>query len=288
MDRVQLSDFLRTRRWRVTPASVGLPNGSRRRTPGLRRQEVAQLAGMSVDYYIRLEQGRGPRPSRQVLNALARALLLTIDERRHLFHLAGETLEPCSKPDRDVPAGIRNLLAVMDGVPGYVVDAKYDILAWNDLAAALMPGLFDDSGAPRNMIRAIFQPPAPHEAERAAHYRSDPAAVRFVRSTVADLRAAAARYPDDASIASLVDELLRGSPEFGELWAAHEVAVRRSMTKRIHHPTAGVLELECQVLLVPERDQRLILYVAEPGSPAEQALHRLSLHPADRLSRSAN
>ena len=160
MNRAELATFLRTRRNRLRPADVGLPGGGRRRTPGLRRQEVAELAGISVDYYIRLEQGRGPHPSRQVLSALGRALLLTADERVYLFRLAGESPPPAAVPSRQISPGIRNLLDSMPETPAYVVDAKYDVLAWNSLAAHFIGDL---SGVPEpdlNMIRWMFRLPA--------------------------------------------------------------------------------------------------------------------------------
>lgn len=270
MNRDELAAFLRTRRAKLRPADAGLPEGLRRRTPGLRRQEVAQLAGMSVEYYIRLEQARGPRPSRQILNALARALMLTMDERSHLFHLAGETVSPGSRLDRDVPDGIRHLLACMTEIPAYVIDAKYDILAWNELATSFI-GDLSRPGVERNMLRWIFGSP------NLGEYLCDDARSEFVRSGVADLRAAAARYPDDASIADLVEELLRTSPEFGELWADHDVAVRRRMCKRFEHPEVGLIEIDCQVLLIPDRDQRLVVYATEPGSPSFDAMQRLRL-----------
>lgn len=270
MNRDELAAFLRTRRAKLRPTDCGLPEGPRRRTPGLRRQEVAHLAGMSVEYYIRLEQARGPRPSRQILNALARALMLTMDERSHLFHLAGETVSPGSRLDRDVPDGIRHLLACMTEIPAYVIDAKYDILAWNELATSFI-GDLSRPGVERNMLRWIFRSPDLGE------YLCDDARSEFVRSGVADLRAAAAKYPDDASIADLVEELLRTSPEFGELWADHEVAVRRRMCKRFDHPEMGLIEIDCQVLLIPDRDQRLVVYATEPGSPSYDAMRRLRL-----------
>jgi transcriptional regulator with XRE-family HTH domain len=270
MNRDELADFLRTRRARLRPGEAGLPEGPRRRTPGLRRQEVAQLAGMSVEYYIRLEQARGPRPSRQILNALARALMLTMDERAHLFHLAGETVSPGSRLDRDVPEGIRNLLACMTETPAYVIDAKYDILAWNEPATAFI-GDLSQPGSERNMLRWIFRSP------NLSEYLCDDTRSEFVRSGVADLRAAAARYPDDASIADLVAELERMSPEFGVLWADHEVAVRRRICKRFEHPEFGVIEIDCQVLLVPDRDQRLVVYATAPGSPSYAAMQRMRL-----------
>ncbi|MEU4696392.1 helix-turn-helix transcriptional regulator [Nonomuraea dietziae] len=269
MNREELAEFLRSRRARVTPREVGLPESGRRRTPGLRRQEVAQLAGMSIDYYIRLEQGRGPHPSRQVLNALSRALMLSADERAYLFHLAGQALEP-ERLRGDVPRSILHLIAFLEEVPAYVLDAKYDILAWNPMAAALMGGLDGRSRDDLNVIRWVFRSPD------LAEHLSDEEKGRFARASVADLRWAAGRYPGDAGIQALVAEMLALSPEFAALWAAHEVKVRREQRKQIIHPAVGVIEAICQVLPVPDReDLRLVLYTTEPGSPSHQALRRL-------------
>lgn len=270
MNRKELAGFLRDRRAKVRPYDVGLPDGGRRRTPGLRRQEVAQLAGMSVDYYIRLEQARGPVPSRQVLNALSRALMLTTDERAHLYNLACPTpLRPAAGPRQDVPPGIRRLLAQMADVPAYVVDARYEILAWNALASALMGDLESVPPDGRNVVRWVFTSPALRE-----HMASEEKS-RFARLCVADLRAAAARYPEDKGIGDLVAEMRAMSPEFAALWAAHEVAVRRDQPKRLEHPLVGPVDVVCQVLDVPDRDQRLVVYTVEPGSPSMRALRRL-------------
>src|ERR1700689_3651094 len=154
----ELAAFLRVRRARLTPRQAGLPETGtpgRRRTPGLRRQEVAQLAGMSVDYYIRLEQARGPHPSRQVLSALARALMLTADERDYLFRIAGESPPVVAGPGREITHGIRYLLDSMPEKPAYVVDAAYNILAWNQLATFFIGNLA--AQADRNMIRWTFR-----------------------------------------------------------------------------------------------------------------------------------
>ncbi|MFI6732613.1 helix-turn-helix transcriptional regulator [Nonomuraea sp. NPDC050451] len=269
MNRDELADFLRSRRSRVTPAEVGLPGGERRRTPGLRRQEVAQLAGMSIDYYIRLEQGRGPHPSRQVLNALARALMLGRDERAHLLHLAGHAVET-PRIREDLPESLLHLIAFMEEVPAYVLDARYDIRAWNPLANVLMGGLDTVSPDDRNVIRWVFMSPD------IAEYLSDEEKGRFARASVADLRAAAGRYPDDRKIQALVAEMHALSPHFAELWARYEVEIRREQRKQVTHPLVGTIDAICQVMPVPDRDDlRLVLYTTEPGSPSHQALRDL-------------
>ncbi|MFG6191597.1 helix-turn-helix transcriptional regulator [Nonomuraea sp. JJY05] len=269
MNRDELADFLRIRRSRVTPAEVGLPGGERRRTPGLRRQEVAQLAGMSIDYYIRLEQGRGPHPSRQVLNALARALMLGRDERAHLLHLAGHAVET-PRIREDVPESLLHLITFMEEVPAYVLDARYDIRAWNPLANVLMGGLDTVPSDDRNVIRWVFMSPD------IAEYLSDEEKGRFARASVADLRAAAGRYPDDRKIQALVAEMLALSPHFAELWARYEVEIRREQRKQVTHPLVGTIDAICQVMPVPDRDDlRLVLYTTEPGSPSHQALRDL-------------
>jgi len=156
VDRAELAAFLRRRRAAVSPADAGLPAGPRRRTPGLRRQEVAQLAGMSVDYYTRLEQGRGPRPSRQMLGAIGRALRLSGDELAYLHYVAGETPGPPSGPARDVRPGILALLGRLDDTPALVCDAKYDVLAWNPMAAALLTDFSRLPAAERNIAPDVL------------------------------------------------------------------------------------------------------------------------------------
>jgi transcriptional regulator with XRE-family HTH domain len=269
--RAELAAFLRARRARLSPRQVGLPEAGspgRRRTPGLRRQEVAQLAGMSVDYYIRLEQGRGPHPSRQVLSALARALMLTADEREYLFRVVGEAPPPVPTPSREITPGIRHLLDTLPDTPAYVVDAAYNVLAWNRLAIHFigdLPGYED-----RNMIRWTFR------REPADVIWTDEHFVRFTRAIVADLRAAYARYPGDAAIDHLVTEMLALSPQFADMWAEHEVEVRGPMLKYVSHPQAGPLEFECQVLHIADTGQRLIAYCAAPGSATEAAFRMLA------------
>ena len=274
-NRAELAAFLRARRARLSPRQAGLPDTAppgRRRTPGLRRQEVAQLAGMSVDYYVRLEQGRGPHPSRQVLSALARALMLTADERDYLFRVAGESPPPVPQPGREITPGIRHLLDSMPGTPAYVVDAAYNVLAWNQLATHFIGDLsgYED----RNMIRWTFLRAAQEAVWGDADF------VRFTRTTVADLRAAYARYPGDPGIDRLVTEMLALSPRFAEMWEAYEVEVRGPMLKHVNHPHAGPLEFECQVLHIAETGQRIITYCAAPGSSTERAFLQLAAQPA--------
>jgi transcriptional regulator with XRE-family HTH domain len=270
VDRVELAEFLRTRRARVRPSEVGLPAGIRRRTPGLRREEVAQLAGISVDYCARLEQGRSPRPSRQVLAALARALRLADDERRHLFHLAGEVPGPPG-PSPDVSAGTLHLLDRLQDVPAFVIDVKYDLLAWNPMAAALLGDLSRLPKSERNLVWQLFcgvgypELYSPEDVEE------------FADQCVADLRAAAARYPTDPGIRNLLARLRANSPEFVRRWEQHRVGVRRGSTKRIRHPVVGELELQYEILEITDRGQRLIIYTAPPGSPSLEALRLLQV-----------
>ncbi|NIK61828.1 helix-turn-helix domain-containing protein [Kribbella shirazensis] len=277
MDRDGLAEFLRVRREALQPSDVGLPAGLRRRTPGLRREEVASLATMSTDYYTRLEQGRGPRPSRPVLTGLARALRLSDDERGHLFRLAGEQPGPPPGPPREVRSGVLRMLARLD-VPGLVLDAKDDVLAWNRLAAALITDFSALAPRDRNLLRLRFLTDSQAELFGADRTRE------FAREVAADLRAATSTYPDDPEITRLVRDLLDGSPEFAEIWARHEVGRQQSLCQTIFHPLVGRIDLICEVLVVPERDQRVVLYTAEPGSPSEEALRLLDVIGTQQLT----
>jgi transcriptional regulator with XRE-family HTH domain len=278
MDRGQLAEFLRLRREALQPADVGLPAGLRRRTPGLRREEVASLAIMSTDYYTRLEQGRGPRPSRAVLTGLARALRLSDDERDHLFRLGGEQPGPPPGPPADVRTGVLRMLARLD-VPGLVLDAKYDVLAWNPLAAALITDFSALPPRDRNLLRLRFL------TDRQARLFGEDATREFAREAAADLRAATSTYPDDPAIARLVTDLLDGSAEFAAIWARHEVRRQQTLCQTIFHPEVGRIDVICEVLVIPERDQRVVLYTADPGSPSDQALRLLEVIGTQELTR---
>ncbi|WP_329371700.1 helix-turn-helix transcriptional regulator [Streptomyces sp. NBC_00669] len=278
MDRPELADFLRRCRGRLGPADVGLAGSPRRRTPGLRREEVAQLAGMSADYYARLEQARGPRPSRQMLAALARALRLTADEHDHLFHLAGEV--PPREPGggRHVRPGLLLILDRLHDTPAQVLSDIGDVLAQNAMAAALHGDVSARPPAMRNIVRRMFTDPEGRAALPAEDFE------RVARSHVAQLRAVVAARPKDPRPAALVAELRAASPLFARLWTDHEVAVRRSDVKRFRHPVVGELTLDCEVLLSAEGDQRLVVFTARPGSESCQRLQLLRVVGLQDLS----
>ncbi|MET9503790.1 helix-turn-helix transcriptional regulator [Streptomyces sp. NPDC006622] len=279
MDRRELAEFLRTRRERITPADVGLPAGQRRRTPGLRREEVAQLAYISTEYYTRLEQARGPRPSREVLAQLARALRLSDAERDHLHHLAGTPQGPPPGPSREVRQSIVDLLHRLPQAAAFVLSATYEVIAWNDLAAALMEDFSALSRRDRNVVRRAFlQQPG---GGRRLYGVSD--ADEFARTAAQHLRAAAARYPDDPELTELIAELVDGSEEFARLWAAHEVTARPTLCKTFDHPLVGPVTVDCDVLDITDRDQRVVIYTAAPGSPSEAALRLLSVIGTQRM-----
>jgi transcriptional regulator with XRE-family HTH domain len=260
VDRAELGGFLRSRRARLQPADVGLAPGSRRQTPGLRREEVALLAGISVDYYIRLEQGRGPHPSDQVLTAIGRALRLTGDEHDYLLRRDPVSVDPT----HEVPANVLRLLARLDDVPAMVINTCFDVLAWNRMLVALMGDLSAVPFRRRNRLRWLFD-----DSNRAVYDKSG-----LARLCVADLRASG-RYPGDPDVRRLVDELSADSPEFAALWAEREIEVQLTITKRSVHPVVGELELDCEILTVPGHDHRVLLYTAAPGTASRAALDRL-------------
>ncbi|MFK4186582.1 helix-turn-helix transcriptional regulator [Streptomyces sparsogenes] len=269
MDRTRLADFLRRCRTRLSPADVGLDPGARRRTPGLRREEVARLGGMSTDYYTRLEQARGARPSRRTLTALARALRLTDDERDHLFRLAGEGPPRDRSASGHVRPGLLRVLDRLYDTPAQVCGDWGEVLAQNAMAAALVGDVGARPPGRRNIVREYFTDPrarrlfpAEDHAERA-------------RRHVADLRAALAARPGDPGPAGLVAELRAASEEFAALWEAPRDAVRRPAVERFLHPVVGPLELEREVLVDTEHSQRLTVHSARPGSESAERLELL-------------
>ncbi|GAB6899349.1 helix-turn-helix transcriptional regulator [Kineosporia succinea] len=265
MPRTELARFLRDRREGLRPADAGLPTGRRRRTPGLRREEVAELAGMSVDYYARLEQGRGPRPSAGVLEAVGGALRLEPAERIHLFRLAGSAPQAPPGPTRSVRPHVVGLLGRMPGTAAVVTAANYDVVGWNPLAAAL---LGPQEGC--NLARRRFL------TEAGATAASAP---EFAEIVVTRLRGAAVRYPHDAALSALLSELHDGSEEFRELWQRNPVRLPGHQVKTPEHPELGRLRLNCDVLAVPEDDQQVVFITADPGSATERALRHLAAAP---------
>jgi transcriptional regulator with XRE-family HTH domain len=260
MDKQALAAFLRSRREQLRPEDVGLPPGARRRTPGLRREEVADLAHISTDHYSRLEQARGRHPSRAVLHGIARALRLSDQERTHLFSLAGELeREPGLRPSRDVDPATATLLDRLTDVPALVVDDTCRVVGWNPLAAALFEDFSVLQSADRNVLRRIFLHP-----ERGTYGITDNR--RFVLSTVSYLRVATTRYPDDPELRALIDELLAGSQDFADLWNSLELRIDHHSSQVFHHPQVGPIELDYDVLSVPDRGQQLVVFTAEPES----------------------
>ncbi len=270
MDRDELGDALRTWRERLRPADVGLPAGVRRRTPGLRREEVAQLAGVSADYLTRLEQARGPHPSDAVVAALARALRLSDAEREHLYRLAGAALPGPGRIRSTVRPSVQRLMDRFTDLPALLMDAKTEVLAWNPMAAALLGDLSAASPAERTMIRRAFT-----GARRDPDDPDDPERERLDRALVSDLRRAAARYPDDPGLRHLVTDLCAAAPDFARLWALRELDERHGDTKTLHHPQLGSLLLDCNTLLVQPDDQVLLVYSAAPGTREAEALDLL-------------
>ncbi|MCH0540864.1 helix-turn-helix domain-containing protein [Streptomyces sp. MUM 203J] len=277
INRRELADFLRRRRDRVRPQDVGLTPGPRRRIAGLRREEVAQLAGMSADYYIRLEQARGPQPSAPMLAALARALRLTEDERDHLYLLAGHPPPASHTGTGHVGPGLLHLLDQLPHTPAQVLSDLGDVLAQNAIAQALFSGVCTVSEHGRNVVWRWFTQPgvrAAYPPEEHDYYS---------RLHVADLRAAVTRRGTDAAAARLLERLRAASEEFRELWELHEVAVRRHTRMRILHDELGPLSLDCQVLLAPEGDHRLVLYTPPPGGDEAGRLALLQVIGTERF-----
>lgn len=265
MDKQELGAFLRSRRERLRPEDVGLPAGPRRRTPGLRREEVAVLAHISTEYYVRLEQGRAPRPSSEVLAGIAGALRLTGAESEHLHVLAGTAPIRSGRHRRDVRPSILALLQRLPQTAAFVVSATFEVLAWNELAAALMEDFAEASPEGRNLARKAFLGPA-----EPLYGISD--AAEFRLTVVMQLRAALARYPADPAVRGLVDELRAGSADFARLWERHDVQATPVLTKTFRHPVVGEVTVDCDSLDLPESDQHLVLYTAPPGSRGAEAL----------------
>jgi transcriptional regulator with XRE-family HTH domain len=256
-----IGSYIQAWRHRLQPADAGLPVGPSRRTRGLRREELASLAGISVDYLVRLEQGRATNPSAQVLAALSRALRLTVEERDHLYTVAGQALPRRSAMTTHVPPSVQRLVDRLADLPVAVYDPAWTIIAWNAAWAGLMGDPSAVRGRDRNLLWRTFT------GKSTRVRKSDADVDEFETNAVADLRRAAGVYPDDVALRQLVDELRQASPRFAELWAERVVSTTGSKSKTIDHPEVGPITLDCDVLTVAGSDLRLVVYTAEPSSP---------------------
>ncbi|MFB2598455.1 helix-turn-helix transcriptional regulator [Herbiconiux sp. P17] len=285
MDKHELGAFLRSRRERLRPEDVGLVSGPRRRTPGLRREEIAVLAHISTEYYVRLEQGRAPRPSGEVLAGIAAALLLTDAESEHLHLLAGTASVQTGLHRRDVRPSILALLDRLPQTAGFVTSAMFEVLAWNDLAAALMEDFGALAPADRNLARKAFLVPEGERPGATLYGISDGA--EFRQTVVMRLRTTLARYPTDPAVLGLVDELRSGSADFARLWERHDVQTVPMLTKMFRHPVVGDITVDCDSLALTDRDQHLVLYSAPQGSRDAEALALLNVLGAEGIDAGA-
>ncbi|MGP4085981.1 helix-turn-helix transcriptional regulator [Streptomyces sp. KR55] len=271
MDRAELAAFLRARREALQPEDVGLPRGRRRRTGGLRREEVAALCDMSVDYYTRIEQPRGPIPSEQMLAAIARGLHLSLEERDHLFQLAGHAVPRRVRRGDHINPGMMRILDRLEDTPAQVVNHLGETLKQTRMAVALLGDQTAFTGRARSLHYRWFTDPASRLMipERDHSVQS--------RLLVADLYGAYVRDGSDSRTADLVDALQAASPDFAALWREHPVLGPYCAPKRFQHPKLGALELHCQTLVDPDQSQRLLVFTAAPGTESHTSLQLLSV-----------
>ena len=282
-NRAEIREFLVTRRAKITPVQAGLqPGGGHRRVPGLRREEVAVLAGVSTEWYVRLEKGHISGVSDEVLGAVARALQLDEAERLHLFDLARAakpSRPPRRRTGRAVRASVLRVLESMAGTPAFVRNGRLDVLAVNPLGRALYSPVFDDPSRPANLARFCFL----HPVSRDFYPDWDEVA----QSTVALLRTEAGRDPYDRELSDLIGEFATRSEEFRSLWAAHDVRLHQYGTKHFRHPVVGLIDVEFDSMPLPASEDRgltMTCYTAEPGSPSDDALQVLASWTASALA----
>ncbi|QFG27223.1 helix-turn-helix transcriptional regulator [Actinomadura sp. WMMB 499] len=276
IDRAGLAVFLRRRRGALRPEDVGLPRGRRRRTGGLRREEVAGLCHMSTDYYARLEQERGPRPSEQMVASIAQGLHLSLDERDHLFRLAGHNPPVRGADGEHIGPGLLRILDRLQDTPAEIVTELGETLRQTPLGVSLTGDASRFTGPARSLGYRWFTDPA----SRRLYAPEDHAFL--TRMFASGLREVATLRGPGSRAAHYADLLLVESEEFRVVWGEHEVGVRPSEVKRFVHPEVGALELNCQMLLDPEQSHRLLVYTATPGSESHERLQLLSVigaHP---------
>jgi len=271
MDQAALADFLRSRRSGLRPEDVGLPAGPRRLVPGLRREEVAALAGMSADYYVRMEQARSPQPSEQMLAALARALRLSNDERDYLYRLAGHNVPARTPLDTHVAPSLIRVFDRLEETPALILSSLGETLAQNWLGAALLGDHSRHTGLARSSVYRWFTDPTDREIYPFADRQ------RQSRAQVAGLRAAFGAAGQRSRAGELVRELSRVSAEFTEIWELHDVATRFEDHKTLIHPELGPIELDCQTLFTEDRGQALLILTAAPRSEAAEKLALLAV-----------
>lgn len=269
-----LGAVLRGWRERLSPADAGLPMGPRRRTQGLRREELAQLAGISVDYLVRLEQGRATTPSAQITAALARALQLDGAERDHMFRCAGLLPPPSGSIDRHVTPGIARLVGRLSDTPVAVFAADWDLLSWNPMWSALQGNPASLDPQHRNLVRVLF---GNDDRARTAYppFTSTANLEHLATALVADLRIAAVRFPGDARLVSLVSELRGQNAYFDSLWRSGTTSEHTTDRKTVHHRDVGDITLDCDVLTAPGSDLRMVVYTAATGSEDARRLEFL-------------
>jgi transcriptional regulator with XRE-family HTH domain len=280
MDRGALADFLRRRREALRPEEVGLPVGARRRTRGLRREEVAALAAMSTDYYTRLEQQRGPQPSEQMLASVARALRLTGDERDYLFQIAGHSAPTAAAAATHVAPALLRVLDRLSDTPALILSNLGETLVQNRMADALFGDKSGHTGLARSEIYRWFTDPA--ERLRYPEHDRD----RQSRAQVANLRAAYGSMGPRSRAGELARALQKASPEFAALWERHEVARRFEDHKTLIHPELGPIEVDCQVLFTEDQSQALLVLTAPPRTEGFEKLQLLGVVGHQRFAES--
>jgi len=271
MDQPALAAFLRSRRSTLRPEDVGLAVGARRLVAGLRREEVAALAGMSADYYVRMEQARSPQPSEQMLAALARALRLTNDERDYLYRLAGHNVPARTPLDTHVAPSLMRVFDRLEETPALILSSLGETLAQNWLGAALLGDHSRHTGLARSSVYRWFTDPADRETYPAAERQ------RQSRAQVAGLRAAVGAAGPHSRAGALVRELSRVSVEFSDIWELQDVATRFEDHKTLLHPELGAIELDCQTLFTEDQGQALLILTAAPRSEAAEKLALLAV-----------
>jgi transcriptional regulator with XRE-family HTH domain len=282
MDRAALADFLRRRREALQPGDVGLPDGARRRAPGLRREEVAALAVMSTDYYTRLEQQRGPQPSEQMLASLARALRLTSGERDYLFQIAGHNPPASGSAATHVAPALLRVLDRLSDTPALILSSLGETLVQNRMAEALFGDKSGYTGLARSEVYRWFTDPS----ERLHYPEHD--RDRQSRAQVANLRAAYGSMGPSSRAGELVRALQKASAEFARLWERHEVAQRFADHKTLIHPELGPIEVDCQVLFTEDQSQALLVLTAPSGTEGYEKLQLLAVLGQEHFAKAVN